>query len=105
MFIANNLLDDRINTLDDALRKDFLWNLWREQLEYAIKENTPAIKQIMKEHGLQLSDFNQPEDLLKFPIITKQKFREIGDTNSMVKAMREHYDLNQQSQQNDHITL
>jgi hypothetical protein len=80
MINTNTLLDPRVDQLCPDERKEFLWGLWRNQLEYALISETPAITQVMKDIGLELSDFKEPDDLLKFPIITKRKFREMGDT-------------------------
>lgn len=78
MFVSNNLLDPRIDQLSTEGRNLFLWDLWRNQLEYACTSKTPAIRQIMRECKLEISDFKNPEDILKFPVITKRMFREFG---------------------------
>ena len=89
MFVTNTLLDPKIDQLSPDERKEWLWDLWRNQLEYAVASETPAIIQILKDNGLELSDFQEPDDLLKFPIITKQTFRKIGDTAFLPRKYRE----------------
>tara|TARA_Y100000310_G_scaffold139131_1_gene138361 strand:- start:15297 stop:16706 length:1410 start_codon:yes stop_codon:yes gene_type:complete len=75
----NSLLDFEIDELTVGERTEFLWGLWRDQLEFALISGTPAIVQIMNDAGLNLGDFKDAEDLTKFPVVTKRKFRELGD--------------------------
>lgn len=89
MFATNTLLDPRIDQLCPDERQEFLWGLWRNQLEYAVFSETPAVIQIMKDSALELGDFQEPADLLKFPIITKRVFRKFGDTDFLPKKYRE----------------
>ena len=88
MFIPKNLLDPRIDRLSTKDRERFLWDLWRNQLEYACTSKTPAIRQLMKENKLDISDFKNPEDILKFPIVTKRMFREIGHSGFLPEKYR-----------------
>jgi hypothetical protein len=80
VFGTNTLLNPRIDQILPAQRTEFLWDLWRNQLEYAVRSDTPAIIELLKANGLELGDFKAPDDLLKFPIVTKRMFRELGDT-------------------------
>ena len=89
MYVTNTLLDPEIDQLCPDERQEFLWGLWRNQLEYALFSETPAILRIMKDSGLELQDFQESADLLKFPIITKRMFRQFGDTAFLPEKYRE----------------
>jgi hypothetical protein len=104
MFVTNNLLNPRMDSLHPAERKEFLWGLWRNQLEYAVESDTPAIIQILRDNGLGLGDFQDPDDLLKFPVITKQMFRDLGDTAFLPRKYRDGLRHGQQGLQ-DHEKL
>lgn len=100
MFMPNNLLDPKIDRLSIKERNRFLWDLWRNQLEYACISETPAIKQIMKANKLDISDFKNPADILKFPIITKRMFREIGHSGFLPEKYRKALKYGQQNLKN-----
>jgi hypothetical protein len=42
MFVPNNLPDPRIDQLSTKEKNRFLWDRWRNQLEYACTSKTPA---------------------------------------------------------------